>query len=703
MLNIRFIPLLLGLLLAAVTLGAQARIVEGPPEPLAPTAEQRQATRIILQLMRLHHYKRVDLDDALSREILDRYLEALDPNHNIFLQSDIEAFQRWRDRLDDDLRKDRLEAPFEIFQRFLTRLGERIAYTESLLEEGRLDFQREEYYRYDRSEAAWPANRKEADEIWRKRVKNDWLSLRLSGKEEKEIPETLRKRYDTLLGHAGQYRSEDIYQLYINAYTAAVEPHTAYFSPRSSENFNINMSLSLEGIGAALRTSNEYTVVVRVIPGGPAALSGQLQPEDRIVAVAQGTDGPFIDVIGWRLSDVVDLIRGAKGSVVRLHVLPKGAPPDDAGKRITLVRDKIQLEQQAAHAYLLEELEKERGIRVGVIEIPSFYLDIEGRINGEQDYRSTTRDVRRLLVELREQKVDAIVIDLRGNGGGSLEEATLLTGLFIPSGPVVQIRDSRGRVTVKSDPHEGVSWEGPLAVLVDRFSASASEIFAGAIQDYGRGLVLGEPTFGKGTVQTLVDLKRWAPAARKPLGQLKLTTAQFFRVNGDSTQFQGVVPDILFPGAEQDEDFGERAYDNALPWAHIRPAYFRRVGSGNPDLEQLRERHRQRVAKDAGFRFLLAELELMKEMEMEELLPLKADLRQAQRDRRQERIDTLEEGFLATLGLPEEMTEEERNRRLDEEIDRIVVREAGQILIDLVTRQLHQAGEEGPAVASFTP
>ncbi len=686
-----FLSLGLAALLAVLTGHAPARPMAGD-SPLAPTREQRQATRIITDYMQRYHYRAVALDDELSGQVLDRYLEVLDPNRQVFLAADVSAFEVYRDRLDDALRRAELEPAFVIFERYRERLSDRVAHAVSLLGKD-FDFSRQEYYEYDRSAAPWPADRAEWDDLWRRRVKNDVLSLRLAGKDGEEIRETLQRRYETLLRQARQFSAEDVYQLFMNAYTATVEPHTAYFSPRTSENFSINMRLSLEGIGAALRSINEYTVVQRVIPGGPADLDGRLQPEDRIVGVAQ-EDADFVDVVGWRLGDVVDLIRGAKGSRVRLQVLPKGAAPDDPPREIALVRDTVRLESQAADSHIVDLPDSLGGLRIGVIRVPSFYLDIEARLRGDADYRSTTRDVRRLLAELEEEEVAGVVIDLRGNGGGSLEEATDLTGLFIRTGPVVQIRDGSGRITIKRDLDDELVYAGPLAVLVDRDSASASEIFAGAIQDYRRGIIIGEPTFGKGTVQTLIDLDAAARGRHGPLGQLKLTTAQFFRVNGDSTQFQGVVPDILYPGPGDEAPHGERAYDNALPWARVHPARYRAWGSWEGRMAELRERHQRRTESDPGFRYLREELELMAEGESRTRVSLVEAERRREREARLARVEALEARYRAALGLADGGDD----HKVDlEALDRIQVEEAARILTDYIDVQHRQARAEAPA------
>ncbi len=577
------------------------------PAALAPTASQVKATSLITRIIDKQHYLNVSLDDAFSSRVFERYLENLDPNRSYFLAEDVARMSRYRDKLDDALRQARLDAAYQIFAVYRARLGERARQALALLD-GPFDFTRDEDFRIDRKNAPWPRDRKELDEVWRQRVKNDVLNLMLAGRTQKEAERTLRRRYEALARRAEQFNAEDVFQIFMNAYAGSIEPHTAYLSPRNSENFQIQLSLSLEGIGAALQGEDEYTVVQRVIPGGPASLSGQLQAQDRVTAVGQGPDGLLVDVVGWRLDDVVELIRGPKGSTVRLEVLPKGAPDGGPRKIVTFTRDRVRLEEQAAKRSVIEVFGLDGAPRrIGVVNIPTFYLDAAARARGETDYRSTARDVARLLAELEREGVDGVVLDLRGDGGGALSEAVELSGLFIPTGPVVQIRDATGKVQVLEDGDDTVAYAGPLMVLVDRESASASEIVAAALQDYGRALVVGEPTFGKGTVQSLIDLSRLARGAAGDLGQLKATVAQFFRINGSSTQHRGVVPDLTLPTASDPSTDGERSFDNAIPWAKVEAARYRVGGDLLSLLPTLRARHQLRVGVDPGFRWLLEE------------------------------------------------------------------------------------------------
>ena len=677
---------LLALGLAAVN--AAAKVIPTDPSQLYASQDQLRATELIVQFLGRYHYRNRTLNDAQSELILEQYLEALDPNRSYFVASDIAEFEKYRHRLDDALRDVQLNAAFEIFKRLRLRLEERVAFARSQLDQG-FDFSLEEKFVPDRSEAPWAKDKTELDEIWRKRVKNDALNLTLSEQEHDEIVDVLSRRYQRLADRIQQFNSDDVYQMFINAYTATIEPHTSYFSRHASDNFKIRMSLSLEGIGAALQTENEYTVVRRVIPGGPAALSKQLVEDDRITGVGQGEE-PIVDVVGWRLGDVVDLIRGPKGTVVRLQVLPKGQAEGGASKTVTLVRNEIKLEEQAARSEILETTTDYGTFSIGLVNVPTFYTDFEGREKGDKNFRSTTRDVRKILDDLSTQEIDGIVIDLRGNGGGSLAEATELTGLFIRSGPVVQVRDSSGRININDDPDPGIAYSGPLAVMVDRNSASASEIFAGAMQDYHRAVIIGEPTFGKGTVQRLVDLNRFARFKGGDLGQLKFTIAQFFRINGESTQHRGVVPDIVFPTAIDTQDQGERSLDNALPWASVRPANYSIGGINKKAVEAARKNHQVRISQDPGFVYLVGEAEAIKTARQQETISLlETERRKAREDNVSNALERLNH-YRRSQGLDEfDSLDDQRNpasrspnENTDE--DNILRREASLILAEII-------------------
>lgn len=668
---------------------------------IEPDMEHRYASNIATRFLTNYHYKRTRLDDDLSSEIFETYLKLLDPSRVYFLASDIESFERYRSGLDDALRHSDLMPAYDIFNVYAERVQQRVDYARKRVQQP-FDFTVDEYYEYDREDAPWATSEAGLDELWRQRVKNDYLRLLLTDKEPDAIVETLTERYDNLERRINELNTEDVFQFFMNAFAQSIEPHTAYLSARTSENFEISMKLSLEGIGALLGRENEYTVISSVVPGGPADQDGRLKAGDRIIAVGQGNDGKMVDVIGWRIDDVVDLIRGPKDTVVRLDVLPEDVSVSGPSSMIEIVRNEVKLEEQAAKSEIIEipvEGSDSEVMKIGVIDLPVFYMDFAGRAENKPDYRSSTRDVRRLIAELQEQGVTGIVVDLRNNGGGSLLEATTLTGLFIDTGPVVQVRNSSGRISLEEDVDPGMAWEGPLAVLVNRYSASASEIFAAAIQDYGRGVVIGEPTFGKGTVQSLLDLDDYAPSDKPGMGQLKITMAQFFRVNGGSTQNLGVEPDIRFPSFGDPQEYGERSMDNALPWSSIDPARYKTSG----DLSQLvavaDSRYHGRMADDEEFGWLMSDIDSYNEHASETRISLLESVgRQKMKEQEQKKAERkakqdatgplLGEGGALVAPDPEladfEDEEAVEGEEEQEEGPDLLLREAARIVADMV-------------------
>ena len=689
------------ILLLAVT-AAFASVNSDSALEIEPQMEHRYASNIATRFLTNYHYKRTRLDDELSSDIFDHYLELLDPSKIYFLSGDIETFERYRAGLDDALRHSDLAPAYDIFNVYVTRVQQRVDFARDRVKKP-FDFTVDEFYQYDREEEPWVSTSQELDELWRKRVKNDYLRLLLTDKEPEAIVETLTERYDNLERRINELNTEDVFQFFMNAFAQSIEPHTAYLSARTSENFEISMKLSLEGIGALLGRENEYTLISSVVPGGPADQDGRLKAGDRITAVGQGNDGKMVDVIGWRVDDVVDLIRGPKDTVVRLEVLPEDASVSGPTTVIDIVRNEVKLEEQAAQSEIIEvPVEGSEGetVKIGVIDLPVFYMDFAGRAQNKPDYRSSTRDVRRLIGELEEQGVAGIIVDLRNNGGGSLLEATTLTGLFIDTGPVVQVRNSSGRISLEEDVDPGMAWEGPLAVMVNRYSASASEIFAAAIQDYGRGVVIGEPTFGKGTVQSLLDLDDYAPSDKPGMGQLKITMAQFFRVNGGSTQNLGVEPDIRFPSFGDPQEYGERSMDNALPWTSIDPARYQSSG----DLSQLvavaDDRYQDRILSDEEFGWLMSDIDSYNKRADEKSISLlesvgrekmkeqeeKKAARKAAEDARGPLLaegGTLVEPDPELGDFEEEAASDEDEEEEDEGPD-LLLREAARIVVDIV-------------------
>ncbi|SEE82084.1 carboxy terminal-processing peptidase [Pseudomonas deceptionensis] len=590
---------------------------------LQPDRDEVIASLNVVELLKRHHYSKPPLDDARSAIIYDSYLKLLDPSRSYFLASDIAEFDKWKFQFDDFLKSGDLNPGFAIYKRYLDRVKSRLDFALAELEKGpdAFDFTAKETLQIDRKDAPWLKSEAELNDLWRKRIKDEVLRLKIAGKEPAKIQELLTKRYKNQLSRLDQTRSEDIFQAYINTFAMSYDPHTNYLSPDNAENFDINMSLSLEGIGAVLQSDNDQVKIVRLVPAGPADKTKQVAPADKIIGVAQG-DKEMVDVIGWRLDEVVKLIRGPKGSVVRLEVIPaSNAPNDQTSKIVSITREAVKLEEQAAKKSILNLKQNGKDYKLGVIEIPAFYLDFKAFRAGDPNYKSTTRDVKKLLTELQKEKVDGVIIDLRNNGGGSLQEATELTSLFIDKGPTVLVRNADGKVDVLEDENPGAFYKGPMALLVNRLSASASEIFAGAMQDYHRALIIGGQTFGKGTVQTIQPLNH---------GELKLTLAKFYRVSGQSTQHQGVLPDVAFPSIIDTKEIGESALPEAMPWDTIRPAIKPASDPFKPFLDQLKSEHEARVAKDAEFMFIRDKLALAEKLMAEKTVSLNEAERRAQ-------------------------------------------------------------------------
>lgn len=602
-------------------------------QDLTPQPRHEKIGQLVKEFIQKSHYKHAAVDDDLSSLVLDNYIKSLDGNRMYFLASDVEAFNAYRYQLDDMVGSEPLDPVFEIFEVYRTRARQRLNYALTQLE-SEPDFSLDEDYKFDRSENDWAETDAELNEIWRKRVKNDALNLTLADKDWEGVQEVLDKRYSRFLKRMDQLKNDDVFETFMNAFTHTLDPHSSYLSPRNSEEYRIQMSLSYFGIGASLQLDDDYVMVVNIIPGGPAAIDGELQPKDRITAVAQGGE-ELVDVIGWRLDDVVQLIRGPANSVVRLQIMPEGALPGASEKIIHLTRNQVKLEEQAAKSELITVPRDGRDWSIGVIDVPSFYRDYRALSNGDKNYTSTTKDVRRLIGELEEQGIDGLILDLRNNGGGHLTEATALSGLFIENGPVLQLKNANGRISRLDDPDPvpRVAYNGPLAVLVNRYSASASEIFAAAIQDYARGLIIGQQTFGKGTVQNLYSLDQYV---RRPegdgLGQLTLTIGKYYRVTGESTQHRGVNPDIALPSYIDAETVGESVRDSALPWDTIRSTKFRAGESLDHSIAELTSNYIARTKTDPDFKYLVDGIEDVEESRLRKTVSLNFDDRQAERE-----------------------------------------------------------------------
>jgi carboxyl-terminal processing protease len=674
--------LLISLLLLSLGISLQAVAETSTREytPLAelePRSSQRQVAKEVTRLLTYQHFADITLDSKLEEQAMQNYLQQLDPNKALLTRSEAEALLDRTSELEAALVKGELGFAFDVFVTVTgkqkKRLEEVLAQLKNDLDS--FDFTTEERFQADRRDVDWPENQAEIETYWQHRLTHELLSLMDSEQSAEEARDLLVRRYENRLNRLKQTNSDDIFQSFMNAFTTSVDPHTNYLTPRRSDSFNIQMKLSLEGIGAMLQSENEYTKVVSLVPGGPADRQGELEPTDRIIGVGQDTDGEIENVIGWRLDEVVDKIRGPKGSTVRLEVL---AADNTERRVIEIERNAVQLEDQAASKRLLETEVNGETRKVGVIEIPTFYLDFEGQQNNTKDYRSTTRDVKRLIDELQEEGIDGLVIDLRNNGGGALQEANSLVGLFIPRGPVVQVKDADGNVQILGDNDGRVHYNGPLGVVINRLSASASEIFAGAIQDYGRGLVVGEQSFGKGTVQTILDLSE---------GQLKITRAKFYRISGGSTQHKGVIPDIAFPPLYDSERIGESASENALAWDRVEPVIPPRNSAIQSMIEQLESRHQQRVRDDPNFQFLKAQSQWMQNNRGTPSVSLNRKVRQLEKEKEEAAQLAMENRRREGLGLEplkslEDDEPEDLHDREPTPVDLAILEETGRILMD---------------------
>ncbi len=655
---------------------------------LAPTEQQDYVARRVSDIVAREHYRRAPLDDHLSSLILDRYLDSIDGGRSYFYASDIAEFEKYRYQLDDAIKSGDVEPAFVIFRRYQQRSRERMSYAIELLAK-KPDFDVDESFNFDREKEPWPANAAEMNELWRKRVKNDALSLVIAGKQWPEVVDVLRKRYEHVAKRMDQSKPDDVFEAFMNAFVLSLDPHSNYFSARNSEEYNIQMSLSYEGIGASLQLTDDYVTVIDVIAGGPAAISGKLAANDRITAVGEGKDGELLDVIGWRLDDVVQKIRGPGGTLVRLQLLPAGAAPGSAQKVVEFTRNRVSLEAQASHKAMRVIQRNGRDVKVGVITVPSFYQDYDASRAGAKDFRSTTRDVQRLIGELRKDGAEVLIMDLRANGGGYLPEAESLTGLFIDQGPVVQLRDTTGRIEVDDDPEPSIFYGGPLVVLVDRFSASASEIFAGAIQDYGRGLIIGQTTYGKGTVQNAHPLN-YTIFGRKPdLGQLNVTIGKYYRITGESTQDRGVTPDIAMPSLIDANEVGESTRDRALPWDHIEPASFKIEGDLKPATAVLQKLHDERTANSADFHYLHDDIQALDAVRNQKTLSLSIKVREAERKHQDSERLARENALRTAHNLPPLKSLEDLK---EDSAAGILLDEASQIAADFAVMAPHKTG-----------
>jgi len=657
---------------------------------LEPDEQQMLVCQKIAQLISSYNYKKVELNDSISKIVFDRYIKSLDENHSYFLASDLADFTSYKTELDDDIKQGRLDHAFYIFNIFKKRYSEHMQYALAQLNQN-FDFTTNETFTYDRSKLPWPASQNEMDRLWAQRVKYDLLRLKLANADMSKNKQTLKKRYQDLLSQIDKQSNQDVFQYFMDAFTGSIDPHTNYFNPINAANFNIEMSRQLEGIGVAPVSENEYITIKTIVPGGPADKSKQINLNDRIVGIAEGKTGEFQNIVGWRVENAISLIRGKKGTLVRLEILPAGSSVGSQTKIVELVREKIILQDQSAKKEVRTYQQNGKTVKVGIIAIPAFYIDFNDYRAGNPNYKSTTHDVKLLLDTLKREKVDAVVIDLRENGGGSLMEAVELTGLFIKNGPVVQVKSGQGRVVVEQDEDSTITYSGPLGILVDRFSASASEIFSGAIQDYGRGIIMGTQTYGKGSVQSPIDLDRiMLPHAQKTAsasgsqstyGQLNLTTGKFYRVSGSATQHKGVIPDISFPSIIPLDKYGEDVEPSAMPFDVIGKTAFTKTDELAPLIAQLKQLHERRMAKSDGYRYLLEDIAAFKKQDHEVRISLNEAELKKQRDRDDQQSFEKTNRRRVAAGLPP-LKKGEKNSR-NEDLD-FIKREAGQIMADWI-------------------
>jgi carboxyl-terminal processing protease len=662
---------------AADTLAEDGRI----KEDLKPTESQYQAEALVTKILTNYHYRKIKLNDSLSAVIYSKYLGDIDHNKLYFLASDVAQFDKYKNSFDEFLTKGDLEVPYDIYNRFRKRYQERSVFIHDLLSKNDpFDYKKDESLNVDREKATWAQSKEELNDTWRKYIKSEALDLKLAGKADSAVINTLRDRYKTRDRALARIRTEQVFQLYMNAFAESLDPHTNYFAPADADRFKQDMSQSLEGIGALLREEDNYIKIVDVIPGGPAYKGKQLKKEDRIMGVAQGDEGKFVDIVGWFVDDAVKLIKGPKGTVVRLQVLAANALPNTAPREIRIVREKVKLEEQRAKSEIVSVNQGSKTMKIGVIDIPLFYRDFEGAQKREKEFASTTRDVQKLIEQLRKDGAEGIVIDLRNNGGGSLIEAVSLTGLFINKGPVVQVKESMGDVEVNADTDPSIAYDGPLAVMVNRFSASASEIFAAAIQDYKRGVIIGEQTYGKGTVQSLYNLNQWMPKESAPLGDVKMTVAKFYRINGSSTQRRGVMPDLELPTAFKLNEYGEGAQPSALPWDQIASTRFELTDNvSDKMINRLRDKYNQRLKTDEELKKLVEDLASFRKAREDKTVSLQIDTRRKERaeaEKKRAALSSLEEEEVEENPTPQATPAKKKD---------IYLTEASRILSDLVT------------------
>ncbi len=665
---------------------------------LTPTQLQRKVERLVFDILSNYHYRKVPVNDSLSEKILEEYIKNLDPNKAYFLASDIKDFDQYKFKLDEDLAQGELNSAFVIYNTYQKRVKERFNYVKSILE-SQQDFTIDETYAPNRDKLSWASDENSLNDYWRKDLKRQILDEKINSKKaDTTIVRELKDRFKRSEKYLTRAKSEDVFQTFMNAYTESIDPHTSYMIPKTASEFNKDMSQSFEGIGATLRLEGDYVTIMELIPGGPAFRSKLISPKDRIVAVAQGDSSPYTDIIGWFTDDAVKLIRGAKGTVVRLKILKGSAAVGTPAVEIRLVREKIKIEEQTAKKEVLTVKNGEQSTKIGLITIPMFYRDFEGARSKEKDFKSTSADVKKFLNEFKaEGGIDAVVIDLRNNGGGSLLEAIDLTGLFISKGPVVQRKSSEGRISTELDNNPELVYDGPLAIMINRFSASASEIFAAAIQDYKRGIIIGEQSYGKGTVQSVVDLTRYM-GDTEPAGSLKITLEKFYRINGSSTQHKGVSPDFALPSAFTAEEYGESAQKSALPWDMIATSTYQPINAVSSTIQnKLLNNFQIRLKTNAELLKLKADTEKFKKYKERNLVSLQIEKRKKELEELKKQPDETESIVQAMGGgIVEDPAKTVKDKKEDKHAKDVYLKETKQIVLDW----LQLVGVKSPKVVS---
>jgi carboxyl-terminal processing protease len=660
---------------------------------LQPTVTQKKVERLVYGILSNYHYRKIPVNDSLSSKIYDAYLKELDPNKVYFLASDIKELEDYRFTIDEQLNLGDLTSAFKIFNLYQVRMKERFAFIHEVLNQ-KQDFSIDETYAPNRDKATWANSKSELNDYWRKDIKRQLLDWKIGGKADTTAVRELKDRYKRSEKYIAKTKSEDVFQIFMNAYTESIDPHTSYMIPKAAQEFNKDMAQSFEGIGATLRLEGDYVTIQDLVPGGPAFKSKLINPKDRIVGVAQGDDGAFVDVIGWFTDDAVKLIRGTKGTVVRLKLLPASGVTGSPTSEVRLVREKIKMEEQKAKKEMLLLMRDGKPYKLGLITIPMFYRDFEGARKKEQDFNSTSADVRKFLNEFKQEGIDGLVLDLRNNGGGSLIEAVDLTGLFISQGPVVQRKQSDGRISQEIDRNPDIAYDGPMSIMINRFSASASEIFAAAIQDYKRGVIIGEQSYGKGTVQSVVDLSNYLSDEKEEVGQLKITLEKFYRINGSSTQHKGVSPDFALPSAFSAEEFGESSQPSALPWDMIPTTNYKVVQNVNQEsLNKLQSAFQFRLKTKPELIKLREDFDRWKKLKEQNSIALQFEKRKKELDDQKKKPD---EALAVMDALSVSSTEEvavsadsKKEKKEDQVKDKhakdAYLKEAQQIMIDLIS------------------